>query len=517
MGFFSIYHLFLCPYNLKYWNRKLSVKLFRNQFIAIDVMATLLIGFLLSFAWLNPIQAQRLPQSFADTVEKLLPSVVNIQTLATVSPSSNSQFDFQIPEGLPFSEKFWEELRRRQSEPRQAQAQGSGFVIDTKKGLIVTNNHVVENASEITVLFQDNRKLKATLVGRDVQTDLAVLKIEPFRDLKAVPWANSDKARVGDWVLAIGNPLGLGGTVTSGIISARGRNINSGPYDDYIQTDASINRGNSGGPLFNIQGEVVGINTAIYSSERGGSIGIAFSIPSNLARNVISQLIAYGETKRGWLGVYIQEVTPEIAQSLGLKEAIGALVSSVQEASPAKKAGIEPQDVIVKFNGIKVLKEQALPRIVAETTPDKTVSVEVIRQGKTLSLKVKVGKLPNSTTKAKVPESKPENEEPAISNTIDELGVKVTRFNATFRKKYNITADIPDGLLITDVITASTPSQSLTLRPSMIITKIDQSNVTSVKEARAALKKAKKNNKESVLLRIYLPNGITSFVGVKLK
>ncbi|MCH9852668.1 MAG: Do family serine endopeptidase [Alphaproteobacteria bacterium] len=450
-------------------------------------------------------------EGFADIVEKLLPSVVNIQTTATIN-KNESEFE-NLPKNLPFSEEFWKKFREQM--PRQAEAQGSGFVIDAKKGFIVTNNHVVENAVNIRVLFQNEKEVEAELVGRDPKTDLALLKIKPFQGLKAIEWADSDKARVGDWVIAIGNPLGLGGTVTAGIISARGRDIRSGPYDDYIQTDASINRGNSGGPLFDINGKVLGINTAIYSGS-GGSIGIAFSIPSNLARNVIAQLAQYGETKRGWLGVFIQEVTPEIAQGLDLKKAEGALVSSVQDNSPAGKAGLEVGDVIVEFDGKKVDTQRTLPRIVAATEPNKTVTVRIIRNGKTITKKVTIGRLETvqDDRLAQTPlQQKPS--EKSKGTSLKELNIKVAQLNDETRAQFNITSSVKSGLIVLELINNENATRN-SFFPGMVVTQINRENVTSVNRARKVIADALKQGKNSVLVRIYLPSGEATFIGAKL-
>ena len=319
-------------------------------------------------------KADALPESFADLASELLPSVVNISTTQIIERGDGPSHNFpQFPPGSPFEEFFKDFMERngRKGEMpnngkprRRARSLGSGFIIDPS-GVIITNNHVIAEADEIKVRLQDETEFKAKILGRDPKTDLAVLRIEPGqRKLKAVKFGDSDKLRVGDWVVAIGNPFGLGGTVTAGIVSARGRDINQGPYDDFIQTDASINKGNSGGPLFNLKGEVIGINTAIFS-QSGGSVGIGFAVASRLAKPVITPLRDFGRTKRGWLGVRIQMVTDEIAESFGLKDTSGALVAEVSQNGPAKKAGIKPGDVILTFNGKKVEAMRRLPRIVA--------------------------------------------------------------------------------------------------------------------------------------------------------
>ncbi|WP_375731161.1 Do family serine endopeptidase, partial [Azospirillum sp. B506] len=337
------------------------------------------------------------PGSFADLAEKLLPAVVNISTSqsAPQRPQGQRPEVPQFPPGSPFEDFFRDFFDRQQQQDqpqRKATSLGSGFIIDAKNGYVVTNNHVVQDADEITVILQDDTNIKAELVGKDSKTDLALLKIKTSHPLVAVPFGDSDAMRVGDWVLAIGNPFGLGGSVTAGIISARQRNIDAGPYDDFLQTDASINRGNSGGPMFNLNGEVIGINTAIFSPS-GGSVGIGFAIPSNLAKQVVAQLKDYGKTRRGWLGVRIQAVTPEIAESLGLPNHKGALVASVTQDGPAAKGGIQAGDVVTKFDGREIDEMRRLPRVVAETSIDKAVPVEVWRKGKSQTVHVKVGEL----------------------------------------------------------------------------------------------------------------------------
>ncbi len=303
----------------------------------------------------------------------------------------------QAPEGSPFQDFFDEFFKDRQGDnnggQQKVQSLGSGFVLDAEKGIVVTNNHVIADADEIEVNFSDGSKLKAELVGTDTKTDIAVLKVDPkAKKLTAVKFGDSDKMRIGDWVMAIGNPFGLGGTVTVGIISARNRDINAGPYDDFIQTDAAINRGNSGGPLFNMDGEVVGINTAIISPS-GGSIGIGFSIPSELAAGVVEQLREFGETRRGWLGVRIQPVTDEIAESLGMAEAKGALVSGIIKGGPVDNGSIQPGDVIIKFDGKDIDHMRELPLAVAESPVGKEVDVVVIRKGVEMTVKVTLGRL----------------------------------------------------------------------------------------------------------------------------
>ena len=344
--------------------------------------------------------ARTAPESFADLADRLLPAVVNVSTTQVVEGSAGIELP-QLPPGSPFEEFFKEFMERnqpKQQQRRRATSLGSGFFIDNA-GHVVTNNHVIQDADEISVILHDDTRLEAKVIGRDAKTDIAVLKVEPHGKLAPVKFGDSDNIRVGDWVVAIGNPFGFGGTVTAGIISARGRDINAGPYDDFLQTDASINRGNSGGPMFNLDGEVIGINTAIFSPS-GGSVGIGFAIPSNSARGVIQQLIEHGQVRRGWLGVRIQSVTEEIADALGLKEAAGALVAGVIPGGPAEKAKLKDGDVILEFDGKPIGQMRRLPRLVADTDVGKTVPIKVWRDGRALTMKVEVGALEEPEEKA---------------------------------------------------------------------------------------------------------------------
>ena len=336
------------------------------------------------------------PDSFADLVEVLSPSVVSIASTTIVKNNYPEDQMPKFPEGSPFDEffkEYFDRNQRRSPSENPMVGLGSGFIIE-ESGIIVTNNHVIEGADEITVILYNQKEFKAELLGRDPKADLAVLKIEPSdTSLKAVEWGDSEQIRVGDWSIAIGNPLGLGGTVTAGIISAISRDIGSGPYVKFLQTDASINRGNSGGPLFNVDGKVIGINSAIIS-QTGGSIGLGFAIPSNSAKKIIQQLKEFGRTKRGWLGVTIQPVTEDFAESLGLPDQKGAFVSNVDPNGPSKKAGIEPGDVILKFNNIEIKNMPDLPRVVAESDVGSQAIVEIWRKNKKIEIKVKLGELP---------------------------------------------------------------------------------------------------------------------------
>ena len=453
-------------------------------------------------------RADVVPDSFADLAEDLLPTVVNVSTTQAVPEAQvPPQQDMpQLPPGSPFEDFFKDFFERHQGTPRQTPGQpsslGSGFVIDAENGYIVTNSHVIKDADEIKIILQDDTTLNAELVGVDDKTDLAVLKVETDKDLTAAKWGDSDKARVGSWVVAIGNPFGLGGTVTSGIVSARQRDINAGPYDEFIQTDASINRGNSGGPMFNMNGEVIGVNTAIFSPS-GGSVGIGFAVPSSLAQGVVSQLIKYGQTKRGWLGVRIQAVTDEIAESLGLDDAHGALVASVSENGPAAKAGIKAGDIILKFDGRKINEMRKLPRIVAETEVAKRVDVQVWRNKKRQDMTVKLGELEKAekegmfdTGNADTTEEKPD----VADQKIDELDMSVSRIVPRLRETYGL-AEKTKGVVITN-LPAKSKAAEKGLQEGEVITEIDQQDVLAPEDITKAIEAAKKEDRKSVLLLV---------------
>ena len=354
------------------------------RFLKIFLITIIFVNF---FTLLN---AKDAPSSFADLAEKLMPSVVNISTTQTIVTKSNPFPNFQFPPGSPFEEMF-KDFGTPQK--KKAYALGSGFIIDAK-GIVITNNHVIKGAEDIVVRVNGDKEYEATIIGKDPLSDIAVLQIKSKDKFQPVEFGDSDKSRIGDWVIAIGNPFGLGGTVTSGIISARNRNIGMARYEDFIQTDASINQGNSGGPLFNMDGDVIGINTAILG--QSGSIGIGFSIPSNNAKIVIDQLIKYGETKRGWLGVRIQYVTKEIAEVAKLDKPRGALVVSVAEGSPSEKGGIKAGDIILEFDGKLINEMKELPLIVAQTEVGKNVEVKILRNQREVIKKIKLGRLETS-------------------------------------------------------------------------------------------------------------------------
>jgi len=352
-----------------------------------------------------PSFARGAPESFADLSAQLLPTVVNISTSQTLKPSQRSAEMPQVPPGSALEELFKNFSGPKSNLPRHITSLGSGFIIDPS-GLIVTNNHVIDDADQITVTLNDGTTLPAKLVGRDEKTDLALLKINARRPLPAARFGDSDRARIGDWVIAIGNPFGLGSSVTAGIVSARNRSIEAGPYDEFIQTDAPINRGNSGGPLFDMGGAVVGINSAIYSPT-GGSVGIGFAIPSNLARDVIGQLRAFGQVHRGYVGVNIQPVTADLAEGLGLSGAMGALVGNVAPNGPAARAGIRTGDVILGFDGKKIPDARSLSRIAAGTPVGKTVNVDLLRNRHPLTVRLTVQRLNEPPAKQQRPAAPP--------------------------------------------------------------------------------------------------------------
>ena len=425
-----------------------------------------LAGAAIMFTTMSVGAAER-PDSFADQVERLSPAVVNISTTTIVNDAPPMDMP-QFPPGSPFEDFFRNFGDKNQQ--RRAASLGSGFIIDDA-GIVVTNFHVIENAEEITVTLADETVFTAEVLGQDQKTDIAVLKIDPGDTaLTAVPFGDSDNLRVGDWVLAIGNPFGLGGTVTAGIVSARGRDIGNGPYDDFIQTDASINRGNSGGPLFNTDGEVIGINTAIFS-QSGGSVGIGFAISSNLAKRVTTQLAEFGTTRRGWLGVFIQEVTPDIADSLGLDAAGGALVSSVNEKSPADDAGLEPGDVIISFDGKMIDKMRDLPRIVAETDIGATVNVELMRNGKMMTVQVTIGELEKAELVGLVGEDESKGE----AQSFDKLGFSVDNLSPELAEELGLDSEAT-GVVVTEVVEGG-PAAAKGLEVGNIVKRFGQRRV----------------------------------------
>ena len=456
----------------------------------------------LTFSFSIQSNSKTVPASFADLAERLMPSVVNISTTQTVTTTTNP-FPFQFPPGSPFEDMF-KEFGTPQE--RKSSALGSGFIID-KKGIVVTNNHVIQDAEDIIVRVNGDQEFKAKVVGADPLSDIAVLQLETSEKFIPVSFGDSDKARIGDWVIAIGNPFGLGGTVTSGIISARNRSIGLSRYEDYIQTDASINSGNSGGPLFDMNGNVIGINTAILG--RNGSIGIGFSIPSNSAKIVIDQLIEFGETKRGWLGVRIQEVSKEIADIEKLGEPRGALVASVAENSPSAKAGIKAGDIILEFNGVKINQMKELPAIVAKTKVGLTVKVKIWRNKKEITKNVLLGRLETSDD-FKVSEKKSEAPKDLI---IEELKITVrtlTKEDIKTRKLPNQTS----GLVVTKIGNTSPLRNSI--NENSIIVEAQKTKIKTVNDLEKIIKKVLKSNQKTILLAIYNTQNQRRYIGVKL-
>ena len=450
--------------------------------------------------------AKNIPSSFADLAEKLMPSVVNIASTQTIKTTSNPFKNFQFPPGSPFEDMFKE--FNRQTE-RKATALGSGFIID-RKGIVVTNNHVIQGAEDIIVSVNGSTEYKAKVIGADPYMDLAVLQIVSDEKFETVSFGDSDKARIGDWVIAIGNPYGFGGTVTSGIISSRNRDIGLTRYDDFIQTDASINQGNSGGPLFNLDGEVIGINTAIWGPGQSGSIGIGFAIPSNSASHVISQLIEFGETKRGWLGVRIQEVTKEIAEVEKLKKPEGALVASVSENSPADKAGIKAGDIILEFDEKSVDTMRTLPKLVAQTKVGKRVTVKIWRNQKLISKKVLLGRLESSK------EFKAENKpEPDTSKYVKVENLKISvrdldKNDISERKLPKNTT----GVVVTEM---SEGSPLIFVSVNDVIVELQKKKVINSNHFLNLIKEIIDNGEKTLYLAIYNSRNQRSYITVKLK
>ena len=490
--------------------------------------------------------ARGAPDSFADLAERLLPAVVNVSSTQNVQTAASDKGPEMpsFPPGSPFEQFFKDFMNRAHphgggdsgggddngdpgedspdqdqgqspspaaphGHPHRLQSLGSGFIIDGS-GIIVTNNHVIEGADEISVILQDNTTLKATLIGHDDRYDLAVLQVHPDHKLPTVKFGDSDASRVGDWVLAIGNPFGLGGSVTAGIVSARGRDIQQGPYDDFIQTDAAINKGNSGGPLFNMAGDVIGINTAIYS-ESGGSVGVGFSIPSDEARNVVEQLRQFGHPRRGWLGVRIQQVTPDIADGLGLHQpegaAEGALVAGVNHDGPADRAHIQNGDIILAFNGQPLKEMKTLPRVVAETPIDKQVPVDVFRAGKHLTLQVVVAEMPEDAKPAAAADAET-TRRPAPTGAVEfsSFGMKLSPLTDATRQKYKIDAQ-QKGIIITEIAPDGTAA-GYGLKAGDVVVEVAQTPVNTPAEMKKKLDEARSGSRKSVLLLVQGTDGI---------
>ena len=448
----------------------------------------ILITIILSFGFLNQSYSKPVPESFADLAEKLMPSVVNISTSTTVITKSNP-LPFQFPPGSPFGDMFKE---FGDPQERQSAALGSGFIID-EKGIVITNNHVIQDADDIIVRVNGDQEFKAKVLGADPLMDIAVLQLETNKKFIPVAFGDSDKARIGDWVIAIGNPFGLGGTVTAGIISARNRSIGLSRYEDFIQTDASINSGNSGGPLFDMEGNVIGINTAILG--RNGSIGIGFSIPSNSAQIVINQLIEFGETKRGWLGVRIQDVTKEIAEVEKLDKPRGALVASVAENSPSEKAGIKDGDIILEFNGQRINQMKELPAIVARTQVGKNVEVKIWRDKKEIIKNVLLGRLETSE------DFKVSEKQKTIDTTdqIEDLKITVRSLNKDDIKNRKL-PNQTTGLVITGIQNNSPLAGSIEM--NSIIVEAQKERIKSIDDLKQITKQVLNSNQKTILLSL---------------
>jgi serine protease Do len=463
------------------------------------------------------------PDGIADVAEKVIDAVVNISTSQTVEAKGGGAMP-QLPPGSPFEEFFDDFFKNRRGpgskggdkggdlQPHKTNSLGSGFIIDAS-GIVVTNNHVIADADEVNVILNDGTKIKAEIVGVDKKTDLAVLKFKPTKPLIAVKFGDSDRLRLGEWVIAIGNPFSLGGTVTAGIVSARNRDISSGPYDNYIQTDAAINRGNSGGPLFNLDGDVIGVNTLIISPS-GGSIGIGFAVPSKTVAGVVEQLRQFGELRRGWLGVRIQQVTDEIAESLNIKPARGALIAGVEDKGPAKPAGIEPGDVVIKFDGKDIKEPKDLSRVVADTAVGKEVDVVIIRKGAEETHKVTLGRL-EDTDKA-VPASAKTKEEPAEKPVTQKaLGLDLATLSKDLRSRYKI-KDSVKGVIITNVDSTSDAAEKR-LSAGEVIVEVAQEAVSNAADVKKRVEQLKKDGKKSVLLLVANGDGELRFVALSVQ
>ena len=468
-----------------------------------------------------PTVARAAPDSFADLAEQVTGAVVNISASTTVETRNRTLP--QLPQGTPFEDLFEEFFNRRGQgqgpgaegprlpQQRRSNSLGSGFVIDPS-GIVVTNNHVIGDANDISVIFADGTRLKADIVGKDSKVDLAVLRVKSDKPLKAVPFGDSDAIRPGDWVLAIGNPFGLGGSVTAGIVSARGRNIESGPYDNYIQTDASLNKGNSGGPLFNMKGEVIGINTAILSPT-GGSVGIGFAVPASTAAPVIDQLRQFGETRRGWLGVRIQNVDDATAEALGLGVPRGALIAGIDEKGPARPAGLDVGDVIVRFDDREVKDSRDLPRIVAATPVGKTVDVIIVRKGKEETRRVTLGRLEDGERQQQTSVQQPTPEPP--SATRQALGLTVSGVNDELRRRYSLKEGLK-GVVVTRV-DPNSPAADKRIQPGDVIVEVGQEPVATPADITRRIDALKSEGRKSALLLVSNAQGEVRFVAVSIE
>jgi serine protease Do len=485
------------------------------------------LGALICFTSMLPTVAYaKGPDSVADLAEGLLDAVVNISTSQTIAGTEGPGAVPmpQLPEGSPFQDFFDEFFKNGPGgqggggggqNSRKAQSLGSGFVLDAAEGIIITNNHVIADADEITANFTDGSKLTAKLVGTDPKTDIAVLKVDPKgKTLKAVKFGDSEKARIGDWVMAIGNPFGLGGTVTVGIISARNRDISSGPYDRFIQTDAAINRGNSGGPLFNMDGEVIGINSAIISPT-GGSIGLGFSIPAELAQGVVAQLRQFGETRRGWLGVRIQPVTDDIAESLGMSKAEGALIAGIIKPGPVDAGQLLAGDVVKEFNGKRIVEMRDLPRMVADTGVGQEVELLISRKGSDQRVKIKLGRLEDGEQQMASKENGGEDgTAPVKPVDVNVLGMKLAELNEESRKKFEIAAEVK-GVLVSEVDPNSTAAEK-EIAAGNVITEIAQEAVTKPEDIVKKVDALKKEGRKNALLMVASKTGELKFVTIRI-
>jgi serine protease Do len=482
------------------------------------VMRAVMLTLSLSAAMPSRAEAPEVPFSevFAQLAARLVGVVVNISTTqVTAAPVAKGAPEAQVPSpGTPLDEFFRDFFSEKgapggpNSPSPRSTSLGSGFIIDPS-GIVVTNNHVIANAEQITVTLSDDTTLQAEVIGRDGVTDLALLKVEPKTPLPAATWGDSTKVKVGDWVLAIGNPFGLGGSVTSGIISATARDIHSGPYDDFLQTDASINRGNSGGPMFNLAGDVIGINTAIFSPS-GGSIGIGFAIPSALARPIIEQLRATGKVERGWIGARIQPVTDEIAEAVGLDKGRGAMIAVIDPASPAAQAKLQPGDVIISYDGKPIDRSRQLPRMVADTPPETPVKLTVWRDGREHEVELKVAGL-NSNRPTPPP---PEPEKPKPPPSVDALGLKLVKLTPELRRQFSL-PEATKGVVITEV-PQNSPAAAQGLRPGDLVVALGHEPVGGLEDLQQKITAAKKNGHKNVLVRVER-EGNTRFVALPLE
>ncbi|GAC1334015.1 MAG: Do family serine endopeptidase [Beijerinckiaceae bacterium] len=494
---------------------------FRQSVCALALAAALGAG-TVPLAPLAPTPAfARGPDSLADLADAVSGAVVNISATQNVEDKRASNAP-QLQPGTPFDDLFEEFFKRRQQQgggddsPKQQQRRsnslGSGFVVDAS-GIVITNNHVIADSNEVTVIFTDGQKLKAEIIGKDAKVDVAVLRVKPDKPLKAVKFGDSDKARVGDWVMAVGNPFGLGGSVTAGIVSARNRNIDSGPYDNYIQTDAAINKGNSGGPLFNMDGEVIGINTAILSPS-GGSIGIGFATPANTVQPIVDQLEKFGETRRGWLGVRIQNIDDAIAENLGLGSVRGALIAGIDDKGPAKPAGLKSGDVITKFDGHEVKESRDLPKLVAAAPVGKDVEITVFRDGKEITKSVKLGRLEDGEKQASLNNTKNDaGRGPTASPVQKALGLEFSGLNDELRKKYSIKDSVKSGVVVTSVDPRSNAADKR-IQPGEVIVEINQEPVAQPGDVAKKLKALKDSGKKSALLLVVGLQGEAHFVAL---